>query len=423
MYVLMEYAPMPVLMHDGRMWCALADSARRNNYEAGSYHLFIHDFTTHRDSLVRDTGLIDTINCLAQNNRSVFAGGRGLSAFDKVEQRWRQWSSLARFRIWDIEATDSVLWLATDRHGVVRCNLSDSSLRRTTTKQGLASNSVFSLCLAGDTLFVGPFRYGKGGYPERTMDWFGLGLDAINSNTGKVRHETLPAVLDIYGVSKRWLVTDVYPSPDSPGRLRYVLWYPWTPWCWDRGDPDASLLDTGHARPVADGVMSRCGCDTDTVLRTRVLKYLAQHEFTPETEQLAAELAEGGASPRHFLHHAYQAVSLADYERVRRFYVDAAGFVLYREAGTSACCLALDDQLLLYLDGTDARTAQAYWRTRPRFVLPARTTVELYQRLKAAGIACTPDTPPDTLSWGFILEFQDPTGNRMRAIGLRERRR
>jgi len=423
MYVLMEDAPMPALMYEGRMWLALADSARRNNYEAGGYHLFIHDFMTYRDSLVRDSGLIDTINCLAQNGRSVFAGGRGLSVFDKAERRWRQWDSLARFRIWDVEATDSVLWLATDRHGVVRCNLADSSLRRITTTQGLASNSVFSLCLVGDTLFAGPFRYGKGGYPEGKWDWFGRGLDVVNVRTRGVRHVSLPEVPDPYHVSKQWLVTDMYPSPDRPGRLRYVLWYPWTPFCWDRGDPDAVQSDTGHARPVADGVLSRCGCDTDTALKTRVIKYLIRREFVPETQQLIAELAEGSSGPRRFPRYAYQPVAVADYERMRRFYTSTLGFVLYGEVGTGACCLVLDDQLLLYLESTDDRTRHVWWPTRQYFLLPARTVLVLYQRLKAAGIACNPDALPDTLSWHCDFEFTDPTGNRIKAVGFPERNR
>lgn len=414
MYVLMGDAPMPALMCEGRMWLALADSARRNHhYEAGGYHLFIHDFTTYRDSLVRDSGLIDTINCLAQNDRSVFAGGRGLSVFDKAEQRWRQWDSLARFRIWDVEATDSVLWLATDRHGVVRCNLADSSLRRITTTQGLASNSVFSLCLVGDTLFAGPFRYGMGG------DWFGRDLDGINVRTRGVRHVSLPTVPDPYHVSKQWVVTDIYPSLDRPGRLRCVLWYPWDVWCWDRGEPGALLMDAGQARAVADGVLSRCGCDTDTEMRTRVIKYLIRRELVPETQQLIAELAEGSSDPRRFPRYAYQPVAVADYKRMRRFYTSTLGFVLYREKGTSACCLVLDDQLLLYLEGTDDRTRQIWSRTRPYLLLPARTVLELYQRLKAAGIACT----PDTLSWRLEFEFKDPTGNRIKAVGFPERSR
>lgn len=418
MYVLMEHAPMPALMHEGKMWCALADLDQRENYSAGGYHLFIHDFTTYRDSFVCDTGLIDSINCLAQNGRSIFAGGRGLSVFDKVKRQWRQWDSLDRFRIWDVEATDSVLWLATDRHGVVRCNLSDSSLRRITTQQGLASNSVFSLYLQGDTLFAGPFRYGKDGWPERKEDWFGRGLDAINARTREVRHVSLPVVPDPYDVSKRWLVTDMYPSPDSPGRMRCVLWYPWTPWCWDRSDSGAELLTTGHTRPVADGVLSRCGADT--VLRTKVIKYLVRTGFAwAETQLLIAELAEGSAGPRRFPRHDYQAVSPADYERVRRFYLDAAGFVLYREAGTSACCLVLEDQLLLYLEGTDERTLLAGSRTHPQFELPAATNAALYQRLKAAGVPCR----PDTLSWYWGFEFEDPTGNPIRSVSEPDRRR
>jgi len=416
MYVLMEYAPMPALMYEGQMWLALADSGRRNNYEAGGYRLFIHDFTTYRDSLVRDSGLIDSINCLAQNDRSVFAGGHGLSVFDKAERRWRRWDSLARFRIWDIEAFDSVLWLATDRHGIVRCNLSDSSLRRITTKQGLASNSVFSLCLQGDTLFAGPFHYGRDEYPERKWDWYGRGLDAINVRTREVRHVPLPEVADPYHVSKKWLVTDIYPSPGNPGRLRYVLWYPWDVWCWDLGEPGAVLMEVSQARAIADGVFSRCGCDADTTLRARVLRYLVRAEFTwQETQLLVAELAEGRVKPRRFPSYDYQPVAVADYKRMRRFYTSTLGFVLYKEVGTSACCLVLDDQLLLYLEGTDDRTRQFWRQTRPYFLLPARMVRQLFERLKAAGIACT----PDTLSWRLDFVFEDPTGNRIRAVNDR----
>ena len=108
-------------------------------------------------------------------------------------------------------------------------------------------------------------------------------------------------------------------------------------------------------------------------------------------------------------------VAVADYKRMRRFYTNTLGFVLYREVGTSACCLALDDQLLLYLEGTDDRTRQLWRRTRPYFLLPARTVRELYERLKAARIACT----LDTLSWRLDFVFEDPTGNRIRAVSDR----
>jgi len=181
--------------------------------------------------------------------------------------------------------------------------------------------------------------------------------------------------------------------------------------------------DTCHARPIADGVLSRCGCDTDTALRTRVLKYLVQHEFTPETERLIADPARARADPRHFPRYSHQAVPLAYCERVRRFYIDTLGFVLHHDAGASACCPVLDDQMLPYLDGTDARTPLAYCKTRPRFMLPKSTTMLLDQRLRAAGIACTPDTPPDPRSLYHDFEFRDPTGNRSEAIGLPERSR
>jgi hypothetical protein len=291
----------------------------------------------------------------------------------------------------------------------VRYGLNGGSVRRITADHGLSSNHIFSLRLTGDTLFAGPFRYG----PEREEDWTGLGLNAIDVRTGAVRRIGLPAIPDPYYRTGRWLVTDAYPSPDASGKTRFVLWYPWIDWCWDWGS--TMLLDTGRARPVADGVLSRCGCDADSALRTEVIKYLVLNEFTPETERLVAELADGRAGPRRFLRYQYQVVSPADYERVRRFYVDAAGFVLYREAGASACCLVLEGQLLLYLEGTVDRAPQVGWRTHPRFELPAATNTALCQRLTAAGIACT----RDTLSWRLDFVFEDPTGNRIRAVSDR----
>jgi len=130
---------------------------------------------------------------------------------------------------------------------------------------------------------------------------------------------------------------------------------------------------------------------------------------------LVAELADDSVKPRRFPRYDYQPVAVADYKRMRRFYTSTLGFVLYREVGTSACCLVLDDQLLLYLEGTGDRTRQFCRQTRPYFLLPARTVRELYERLKAAGIACT----PDTLSWRLDFEFKDPTGNRIRAVSDR----
>jgi len=156
------------------------------------------------------------------------------------------------------------------------------------------------------------------------------------------------------------------------------------------------------------------GFRTAEQLRNRVIKYLVRRELTPETQQLVAELAEGSSVPRRFPRYGYQPVAVADYKRMRRFYTSTLGFALYREVGTSARCLVLDDQLLLYLEGTDDRTRQVGWPTRPYFLLPARTVRELYERLKAAGIACN----PDTLSWRLEVEFKDPTGNRIRAVSV-----
>jgi catechol 2,3-dioxygenase-like lactoylglutathione lyase family enzyme len=425
MYALMEYAPLPALMHEGRMWCALADSTRRSNYVAGDYRLYVHDFKTQRDSLVQDAELVDTINCLAQNSRWIFAAGfGGVSAFDKATRSWHRMRRFDSLRIWDIEATDSFVWLATDRRGVVRSNLTDSSVLRVTTRQGLASNSIFSLYLDGDTLFAGPFRNGRGGYPERTQDWYGLGLDAINVRTREVRHASLPDVADPYNVSKKWLVTDIYPAPGKPGRLRYVLWYPWDDWCWDRGEPGAVLMDAGQARAVADGVLARCGGDIDTVLRYRILKYLARTEFnTPGMQQIVSELAEGHPGERRFPQYTYQAVAAADYERMRQFYTATLGFTKYRDPGRDACSLVLDGQLLLYLDGTYPKVPPVYWGPKPRFLVPASTAALLYRRLRAAGSEVTRSVPADTLSYLRGFEFKDPTGNRVVVIGVTDRYR
>lgn len=59
----MEYAPMPALMVEGKLWFAASPG-----YDVGGYKLFVGDLVLGRDSLVKDSVLVDTINCLAQNS-------------------------------------------------------------------------------------------------------------------------------------------------------------------------------------------------------------------------------------------------------------------------------------------------------------------------------------------------------------------
>lgn len=145
-------------------------------------------------------------------NGDYYAGSyRGL--FRLTDGNWQPLTFLKNISVHGLSDGGDLLWVATpkDVYGI-----DAQGIRRTySAKQGLASDSAYSVFFASRSLLVGTYR----GLQNRYRDWTGTGLNIIDLDSGSVRRIKLP--------NSRAIVYRMFPGA-TPSRLQVVLWDYWS---------------------------------------------------------------------------------------------------------------------------------------------------------------------------------------------------
>ena len=276
-FVLFEAEAPSCIAVDGEIWFAAGRHWSYNPHDRCG--IWKYDPVADRETLYQNHQLPGYVFALAQSDSLIYAGGLGLSVYNK---RVRSWHSLPQYDtlvIEDMAVGDSSVWLATSGHGIIASDRYPwpwLSRRRITKAQGLSSNRVLSLYLQGDTLFAATYRFGTGTWPERREDLYGLGLQAVNTRTSSVRDVRLPHDSIIHQ-HKEWMVTEMYRSPDDSNALRVELWQPWEIYHWDYRHAERGVIRDSSRYASPEGALQMPGMPTDSVQRDRVRSFIRRH--------------------------------------------------------------------------------------------------------------------------------------------------
>lgn len=111
-------------------------------------------------------------------------------------------------------------------------------------------------------------------------------------------------------------------------------------------------------------------------------------------------------------------VYVDDFGAAIDFYTRILGLKPYGEPASNACFLHIGDNPNgLYLEGGYTREASTDRSSRVSFMLSVDSVIKLFDKLKAESVRCVHETPKQMSATAYWLQFYDPAGNIIEAVG------
>lgn len=226
-------------------------------------------------SFIKNANLPKSITSLTEDKESIFAGGDGLSVYNKTKKEWLK--SKYNYLVSDIEINEGILWLGTDQ-GVKGIRLSDNEIiKQYSDKSGLNSDKVSSLFAIDNMLLVGTYKMN---YP-RHYDIYGLGLYKIDLGNNRIENIKPP----FWGNKENpGLVLDMY-KYKSKDVIKIVIWKDWGYKCYDYDYKTDKFAESTNQYHQIDRIIQNYGLDVHGDNVGKLIKLMLEKGYGSATEE------------------------------------------------------------------------------------------------------------------------------------------